>query len=134
MKKNKTYIQKKDKRPWGEFKVLASLKVLSDTRVNTLRGEDVVIKKLVIKPGQMLSYQSHKLRREHWIVVQGYGKIILDDYEQILFTGQSIVIQAKQKHRIKNPDTNNDLIVIEVSTGIFNEEDNTRYEDVYKRN
>ena len=134
MGKEATYIQKKDKRPWGSFEVLSGIKIKSNKQVNSLQGEDCVIKYLNVKPEQVLSYQSHKMRRENWIVVQGCAKITIDGHEQILFPGQSAVIQARQKHRLANPDKTKDLIVVEVSTGTFNEKDNTRYDDIYNRN
>ena len=45
-------------RPWGQFKVLHD-------------SEYTKVKELTVSPGQRLSYQYHKYRQEHWVVVKG---------------------------------------------------------------
>lgn len=107
-------------RPWGEFQVLHE-------------EEKCKIKKLVVKPGQKFSLQTHQNRNELWSIISGNGEITLD--EEILPTqaGMIYYIPATIKHRLENVG-NDDLVVIEVQTGTsFAEEDIIRYEDFYGR-
>jgi len=112
-----------EKRPWGTFEVLHEF----DTD-----GPEVVIKKITVNPNKQLSYQSHKLRKEHWLIVQGNGYVILDDKTIPIEPGSQIVVEIGNKHRIKN-DRDKDLIFIEISTGKFDENDIERFEDDFGR-
>ena len=80
-----------------------------------------------------LSLQSHKFRSEHWVVVKGNAKVIFNEEIKYLETNQSIYIPAGSKHRLEN-ETEQPLIVVEVQTGTYLEEDDIlRYEDDYQR-
>lgn len=107
-------------RPWGEFRVL-------------LETPYCKVKEILVLPGAQLSYQSHSHRAEQWIVVKGEASILLNDVWHIKKIGESIHIPVQAKHRLANR-TNQDLVVIEVQTGIyFGEDDIQRYEDQYGR-
>jgi len=107
-------------RPWGEFQVLHE-------------EEKCKIKKLVVKPGQKFSLQTHQNRNELWSIISGNGEITLDDEIMPTQAGMIYYIPATIKHRLENVG-NDDLIVIEVQTGTsFAEEDIVRYEDFYGR-
>jgi mannose-6-phosphate isomerase-like protein (cupin superfamily) len=109
-----------EQRPWGSFTILDET-------------GDYKAKRIVVKAGQRLSYQSHEKRDELWIIVGGIAKITLDGLEHELGYGENIIIKKRQKHRILNPG-NNDLIFIEVQTGdYFGEDDIVRYQDDYAR-
>ena len=69
---NNHYIEN---RPWGSYEIL------TEFAVNELGFKDVCVKKLIIKPGQKPSYQSHKHRHEHWVIVQGQATVVLKDKE-----------------------------------------------------
>jgi len=111
-------------RPWGEYFVLSEFA--------TDDGE-VVIKKIIVKPNQRLSYQSHRKRSERWFFVQGSGVVAKDDTEYPVKQGSVIEIPVGVKHRAANSDSIADLIFIEISEGQFNENDIIRYEDDYGR-
>lgn len=104
-----------DKRSWGMFEVL-------------LDEEHTKVKKISVKPGQRLSYQSHKKREEIWVIVRGSLTIIIDDVEHKKTYGQSIRIPLGSKHRAINK-TDEAVEFIEVQTGdYFGEDDIIRYE------
>lgn len=116
-----------EQRPWGEFEILKEIKVQDE------KSQDTTVKKITIKPNSRLSYQSHKLRSENWIFIQGKGKVIIDDKEQEVRAGDIIQIPKGAKHRAINSHKNLDLLIIEVSLGHFDENEYTRYEDDYGR-
>ncbi len=107
-------------RPWGSYTILED-------------AADCKVKRLVVKPGQVLSLQLHHRRAEHWTVVQGTAKVRLGDEEFMLEASQSTFIPVETLHRLENPgDT--DIHLIEVQTGdYFGEDDIERLEDVYGR-
>jgi len=107
-------------RPWGSFTVLED-------------AIDCKVKRLVVKPGQVLSLQLHHRRAEHWTVVQGAAKVRLGDDEFFLEANQSTYIPVETLHRLENPGAM-DVHLIEVQTGdYFGEDDIERYEDIYGR-
>jgi mannose-1-phosphate guanylyltransferase/mannose-6-phosphate isomerase len=107
-------------RPWGSFVILED-------------ADDCKVKRLVVKPGQVLSLQRHQRRSEHWTVVSGKAKIRLGDKEIILEANQSTYIPAGTLHRLENPGES-DIHLIEVQTGdYFGEDDIERLEDIYGR-
>ncbi|MDO5622182.1 MAG: mannose-1-phosphate guanylyltransferase/mannose-6-phosphate isomerase [Paracoccus sp. (in: a-proteobacteria)] len=111
---------RRDHRPWGWFETLA----LSDR---------FQVKRIVVKPGGILSLQSHLHRAEHWIVVSGTARVTLDDATHVLTENQSVYIPLGAKHRLENPGKL-PMVLIEVQTGGYlGEDDITRYEDIYAR-
>ena len=107
-------------RPWGSFTVLED-------------AADCKVKRLVVKPGGVLSLQRHKYRSEHWTVVQGTAKVRIGDEEFLLERNQSAYIPVETLHRLENP-TDQDIALIEVQCGdYFGEDDIVRLEDVYGR-
>ena len=107
-------------RPWGSFTTLGA-------------GEGYKVKKLIILPGHKISLQKHLKRSEHWVVVYGIASITKGKENFTLKTNQSTFIKKGEIHRIENK-TNKDLIMIEVQTGNYLEEDDIkRYKDQYNR-
>jgi mannose-1-phosphate guanylyltransferase/mannose-6-phosphate isomerase len=107
-------------RPWGSFTILED-------------SDDCKVKRLVVKPGQVLSLQLHHRRAEHWTVVQGTAKIRRGDDEFLLEANQSTYIPVETLHRLENPG-DKDIHLIEVQTGdYFGEDDIERLEDIYGR-
>jgi mannose-6-phosphate isomerase-like protein (cupin superfamily) len=121
---NNHYIEQ---RPWGQFEIL------SEFPVNEPGFTDVCVKKITIRPGQKISYQSHNLRNEHWFFVQGNGKVILNDKEISVTAGSSVDIKIGNKHRAINTGDKVDLIFIESQTGHYDEKDIERFSDDYGR-
>ena len=107
-------------RPWGSFFVLADHPYTK-------------VKRLLVNPGHRLSYQSHKLRDEHWVIVSGTARVTLDDETRDYHYGEHIFIKRGTKHRIACPGPD-PVEIIEVQTGeAFPEEDIVRYTDDYDR-
>ncbi len=107
-------------RPWGSYTVLED-------------ADDCKVKRLVVKPGQVLSLQRHRRRSEHWTVVNGVAKVRRGDDEFLLQQNQSTYIPAGTLHRLENPGSE-DVHLIEVQTGdYFGEDDIERFEDIYGR-
>ena len=110
-----------ENRPWGSFE-------------NLLEEDYCKVKRLIIKPGQRISYQLHYKRSEHWIVVSGTGLLTLNDAAWKMKAGDHVHIPAETKHRIENTHEKNNLIIVEVQQGdSFAEEDIVRFQDDYKR-
>lgn len=107
-------------RPWGWYQCM-------DASAN------FQVKQLFIKPGGVLSLQSHQHRVEHWVVVSGVASVVRGDEEITLNIDQSIYIPAGVKHRLENKGSEA-LRIIEVQTGSrLDENDIERFEDVYGR-
>ncbi len=107
-------------RPWGFYTVIA-------------QGEGFLTKIIQVNPGQKLSIQSHNHRSEHWVVLSGKAKVVLNKEEIILDPGHSIDIPVKAIHSLQNP-YEEELKIIEVQKGdLLIEEDIIRYEDMYGR-
>ena len=110
-----------DHRPWGYYKVIEEDK-------NTFK-----IKKLTVSRGKRISYQLHKHRSEHWVVLKGIAKVTVDDDVKFVRTGESIFIRKGQKHRLENTG-DIPLEIIEVQIGEYLEEDDiVRFDDEYGR-
>ena len=115
----------KDVRPWGNFVVFGSF-ISPD-------GTQVVIKKITVNPGARLSLQSHQKRAENWVRVAGRGLAEVDGREVILKEGQSVFVPVGIKHRLTNTSSKEELVIIEVATGDFDESDIERFVDDYGR-
>lgn len=109
-----------DLRPWGSFQSLAL-------------GSRFQVKRIEVKPGGILSLQSHIHRAEHWIVVEGTARVTVDEEVKLLHENQSVYIPLGAVHRMENPGKV-PLVLIEVQTGSYlGEDDIIRYEDAYSR-
>lgn len=77
-------------------------------------------------PGHGLHYHSHKYRDEIWNVVQGSGRVIIDDEERQVKSGDIITLKAGCKHTVK---AETELKIIEVQLGSdIDVKDKTKYE------
>ncbi len=107
-------------RPWGSFSVLEE-------------ADDCKVKRLVVKPGHILSLQRHERRSEHWTVIRGEARVRLGEREFTLRAGESTFVPAGTLHRLENTGEE-EVHLVEVQTGdYFGEDDIVRYEDVYGR-
>ncbi|MGV6852501.1 MAG: mannose-1-phosphate guanylyltransferase/mannose-6-phosphate isomerase [bacterium] len=107
-------------RPWGSFCVLQDEPLFK-------------VKRLVVKPAQVLSLQRHQRRSEHWTVVEGVAKVRVGDDEFLLKANESTYVPVQTMHRLENP-TDEDITLIEVQCGDYlGEDDIERFEDVYGR-
>jgi mannose-1-phosphate guanylyltransferase/mannose-6-phosphate isomerase len=119
-KREEAYHHKRVYRPWGSYETLEM-------------GKRYQVKRIVVNPGQILSLQKHFHRSEHWVVVQGTGKVTRDNEEILLSENQYVYLPLGCVHRIENPGKI-PLIFIEVQVGSYlGEDDIVRLEDVYGR-
>ena len=108
-------------RPWGRYTVLAE-------------GDGYKVKRITVNPGAQLSLQLHYHRSEHWTVISGTGRLILDDKEVFFRENESTYIPIGVRHRLENPGQL-PLSIIEVQNGKYlGEDDIVRFDDVYGRN
>jgi mannose-6-phosphate isomerase len=113
-------------RPWGHFERF------------TL-NEKCTVKLIYIEGDKRLSLQYHNKRAEFWKVVKGPVKVQIDKDIKLLQTDDCITIPAKTVHRMIGDGDSNDssgnssAIILEISTGEFDESDIVRLEDDYKR-
>jgi len=111
-------------RPWGSYTVLE-------------KGDRYKIKRIKVYPGEALSLQMHYHRSEHWIVVKGTAKVVLENDKEIkeyfVHENESMYVPKATKHRLINPDKV-PCEIIEVQVGEYVEEDDIiRFEDDYGR-
>jgi mannose-6-phosphate isomerase-like protein (cupin superfamily) len=107
-----------EKRPWGHFERF------------TL-NEPVTVKLVYLDGDKRLSLQYHNNRSEFWKVVKGPVRVLLNEDSRLLQTGETITIPKKALHRLEGAGT--DAVILEVSTGEFDESDIVRLQDDYKR-
>ncbi len=107
-------------RPWGTWTVLRE-------------GMGYKVKLIEVWSGHRLSLQFHHYRSEHWVVVSGRARVMLDDQVLELAPFESAVVPVGAVHRLENPWSDT-LVIVEVQKGeILNEEDIVRLEDDYER-
>ena len=114
---NKIIYYKED-RPWGSFEQFA-------------KNESVTVKIITVKQGEAFSLQTHAQREEFWRVLSGAGKITLGEITETLQIGKDYHIEKGMKHRIEAGDEN--VVILEVARGNFDEEDIIRLDDKYGR-
>lgn len=96
-------------RSWGKYTLLTE-------------SEGYRVRKIEMDPGASLTMQMHYHRSEHWTVISGTGKIIINDRESIFTENQSTYIPMGVKHKLSNPGKI-PLIIIEVQSGKYINED-----------
>jgi len=107
-------------RPWGSWYVLDV-------------GEGYKVKRIEVRPGHRLSYQTHDRRSEHWCVVRGTATCLLDGETVVLSLGETLDVPRGAAHRISNLH-DDDLTIIEIQRGTYlGEDDILRLEDDYGR-
>jgi len=110
-----------DERPWGNFTVLDE-------------AAGYKVKRIEVLPQKRLSYQKHKHRSEHWMVVAGSAKVTIEGRETILDSGSTVDVPAGSAHRIENVGSEK-LVFIEIQRGTYlGEDDIQRLQDDYGRN
>ena len=118
--RSETELHREVFRPWGSYDSIDS-------------DDGFQVKRLIVKPGAVLSLQSHKKRAEHWVVVRGVATITLDEDEFELGVNESTYVPIGAVHRIANKG-DEAVHIIEVQCGDYlGEDDIVRYEDNYGR-
>ncbi len=106
------------KRPWGSF-----------TRFTN--NELSTVKLLYVNQGEQLSLQYHNHREEFWKVMKGSPDIVIGADIHSGNEGDEFFIPVKTNHRISAPKDN--VVILEISKGEFDEDDIVRVEDKYNR-
>jgi len=121
--KNKSkYFRKKNVfyRPWGSY-------------INLFRGNNFLVKELIVKPKGILSLQKHFHRSEHWLITEGKPMITLNNKKILKSKNDSVYIPKGAIHRIENPFKKT-VKILEIQKGsILKESDIIRYQDIYGR-
>jgi len=90
------------------------------------------VKKIVINKDKRLSLQLHTKRQELWYVASGSGEIQKGNKFIDISAGDEIFIDKYEVHRVKNNGLI-DLVIIEIQTGVCQEDDIIRIEDDFGR-
>lgn len=107
-----------DERPWGSFRQFTS-------------NEISTVKILRVKAGQKLSLQYHTKREEFWVVLSGNPSITIGEETKTANPQDEFFITQESVHRIAAPE--NDVEILEIAFGEFDENDIVRIEDAYGR-
>jgi mannose-1-phosphate guanylyltransferase/mannose-6-phosphate isomerase len=120
LKRGESELHRQVFRPWGSY--------------DSLESEDgFQVKRLVIRPGGVISLQRHARRSEHWVVVKGRAQVTRNDEVFVLGVNEATHIAIGDIHRIANP-FDEPVHVIEVQCGDYlGEDDIERLEDIYGR-
>jgi len=107
-----------EERPWGNFRQFT-------------HNVSSTVKIISVKPGEILSLQSHEKRSEFWHVVSGSGTVEIADIKKDTIVGDEHKIEVGEKHRLgAGPEG---ITVLEIAFGYFDEKDIVHYEDKYGR-
>jgi mannose-1-phosphate guanylyltransferase/mannose-6-phosphate isomerase len=120
LKRGESELHRQVFRPWGSYDSLES-------------EHGFQVKRLVIRPGGVISLQRHARRSEHWVVVKGRAQVTRNDEVFVLGVNEATHIAIGDIHRIANP-FDEPVHVIEVQCGDYlGEDDIERLEDIYGR-
>jgi len=111
----KTLIVEK---PWGKFEQFT-------------HNEMTTVKILSVNRGSSLSLQHHSHRTEFWRVVSGHPVVTIGEKKIKANPDNEFTIEKFQPHRLEAEDDN--VQVLEISYGDFEEDDIIRLEDKYGR-
>ena len=108
----------KENRPWGYFERF-TLNELS------------TVKLISVNSGEALSLQTHSDREEFWRVISGSGIVTIGNEQFSIIGGKEFWVPRGTPHRIEAQ--NEKVFILEISFGLFREDDIVRLEDKYKR-
>jgi mannose-6-phosphate isomerase-like protein (cupin superfamily) len=109
-----------ERRPWGGFETLQV-------------GAGYKVKRLVVQPGHRISLQRHRFRAEHWVVVAGAPRVVIEGRGRRLKPHATVDVPRGAWHRIENPGRR-PVVIIEVQHGSrLDERDIVRRHDDYGR-
>lgn len=106
------------KKPWGSF-----------TRFTN--NELSTVKLLYINKGEEFSLQYHTHREEFWKIIHGNPEIIIGDKTFHPHEGEEFTVAPHENHRVSA--VIDDVVILEISEGEFDEDDIVRIEDKYNR-
>lgn len=114
---DKIYVEN---RPWGRFE-------------RYTHNERCTVKLVYVEGGKRLSLQYHDKRTEFWKVLDGPVKVQLGNDIRVLQTGDQMTIPPKAVHRLIGLEDKKEAVILEISTGQFDENDIIRLQDDYSR-
>lgn len=106
------------KKPWGQFDQFTY-------------NELTTVKIISVKKGEAFSLQYHNHRSEFWRVISGYPFVTVGENTTIAKPGDEFIIEKLQPHQLEAQ--NDDVQVLEIASGNFDEEDIIRIKDKYGR-
>ena len=109
--------QSRTVKPWGYFEKLTD-------------NEESTVKLITIRKDERTSLQSHQFRSERWHVLYGQGHAVIHDDIIPIKQGDQLFIPKTAIHRL---EAKTDMQILEISFGLFQESDITRFEDDYGR-
>ena len=105
---------RRDHRRWGWYESIAVRKGYQ-------------VKQLIVDPHQSLSLQSHAHRAEHWIILSGRGRVILQEDARAVGPGDHVFIPKGAIHQLQNVG-DVPMLLVEVQIGDYlGEDDIVRY-------
>ena len=107
-----------ENRQWGSF-------------IRYTHNEPSTVKILNIKAGEEFSLQYHNHRKEFWKILSGHPRLIVGDKIIEANVMDEFEINEKVNHRISA--INDDVMVLEIGFGNFDEDDIVRLDDKYGR-
>lgn len=109
---------KDEQRPWGSFRRFT-------------KNEPSTVKLVLVDAEKQLSLQYHNDREEFWKILDGNPTIIIGDTTTIAQAGDEFLVPKKTNHRISANEQN--VRILELAFGPFDENDIVRLEDSYGR-
>lgn len=109
---------KNENRPWGSFRQFTNDNLSA-------------VKIIKVKAGARLSLQYHEKRDEFWLVMSGHPVITIGEETKMVSPGDEFFITKKMKHRIAG--SQDDVEILEIAYGDFDEDDIVRIEDDFGR-
>ena len=106
-------------RPWGNFQQFLS-------------NAPASVKIITVEPNQRLSLQRHQFRDELWQVIDGPVDVVVDDQPSTVGVGGRVWVPRGSVHRMGNTSAQ-DVRVLEIAFGFFDEDDIERLKDDYAR-
>jgi len=106
------------KKPWGQFDQFT-------------HNEITTVKILLINQGGSLSLQNHNHRSEFLRIISGHPSVTVGEVKNIANPGDEFIIEKLQPHQLEAPT--DDVQVLEIAYGNFDENDIIRIKDKYGR-
>lgn len=106
------------KKPWGQFDQFT-------------HNEISTVKILSVNMGGSLSLQDHGHRTEFWRIISGHPLVTVGETKKNANPGDEFTIEKLQSHQLEAMTDN--VQVLEIAFGDFDEEDIVRLEDKYGR-
>jgi mannose-6-phosphate isomerase-like protein (cupin superfamily) len=106
------------KKPWGQFDQFT-------------HNEISTVKILSVNSGGSLSLQDHGHRSEFWRIISGHPEVTVGEEKISAKPGDEFTIEKLQPHQLEA--SIDDVQVLEIAYGNFDEEDIVRLKDKYGR-